>query len=224
MANCLIVGASRGIGRELARQYAAQGERVIATYRDPEHGKQLAAFCARSIEVDVLLPGWAPALAAELASETIDIAILVAGVTGPQAAALAPPGREDFDAVMHTNVLAAMELIPLLADPLAATRGKLAVLSSRMGSIAMMGDASWWLYRASKAALNSVLKSASLELGRRAVTCMTLHPGWVRTEMGGPGADLSVEESAKSLRRVIGAANHSHNGRFLNYNGEQLEW
>jgi NAD(P)-dependent dehydrogenase (short-subunit alcohol dehydrogenase family) len=93
-----------------------------------------------------------------------------------------------------------------------------------MGSIAQTTHPSWWLYRASKAALNSVLKSASVELGPRGVVCMALHPGWVRTDMGGPQADLAVADSAASLRRVMAATNRSHNGRFLNYNGEQLEW
>jgi len=165
-----------------------------------------------------------PTLARQLAGESIDLAIVVAGVSGPKSADLAPPEPADFDVVMHTNVLVSMQLIPLLADRLVATRGKLAVISSRMGSIGNTTDSSWWLYRASKAALNSVLKSASVELGRRGVVCMALHPGWVRTDMGGPGANLPVEESAASMRRVIAAANRSHNGRFLNYNGEQLEW
>ncbi|BAP89697.1 uncharacterized protein E1O_25660 [Burkholderiales bacterium GJ-E10] len=93
-----------------------------------------------------------------------------------------------------------------------------------MGSIGSMTEANWWLYRASKAALNAVLKCAAVELGPRGVVCMALHPGWVRTDMGGPNADLGVEESAAALRRVIAAANSSHNGRFLNFTGEQIEW
>jgi len=224
MSTCLILGASRGIGHELARQYAADGDRVIATYRRADNAANLAGFCARTIEVDLIQATCVPTIARQLAGESIDLAIVVAGISGPKSADLAPPEPADFDAVMHTNVLVSMQLIPLLADRLVATRGKLAVISSRMGSIGNTTDSSWWLYRASKAALNSVLKSASVELGRRGVVCMALHPGWVRTDMGGPGANLPVEESAASMRRVIAAANRSHNGRFLNYNGEQLEW
>jgi len=224
MSTCLIVGASRGIGRELARQYAAAGDRVIATYRQARDGAQLATVCARAIELDLLRPASAAQLGEQLAGESIDLAIVVAGIVGPKSSGISAPERADFDAVMRTNVLVSMQLIPLLAEHLARTRGKLAVISSKMGSIGSTTNASRWLYRASKAALNSVLKSASTELAAHGIVCMALHPGWVRTDMGGTQADLAVEESVASMRRVIAAANRSHNGRFLNYNGEQLEW
>ena len=224
MATCLIVGASRGIGRELARQYAAEGWRVLATHRRAADGAALAPLCARVLQADLLEDGWAPALARALEAETLDLVIVAAGVSGPKSDHLEDPGRAPFDTVMQTNVLASMQLIAALAPHLAAARGKLAVISSRMGSIGTTTSPSWWLYRASKAALNSVLKSASITLGAQGVVCMALHPGWVRTDMGGPQADLAVEDCAAALRRVIAAANRSHNGRFLNYFGEQLEW
>jgi NAD(P)-dependent dehydrogenase (short-subunit alcohol dehydrogenase family) len=87
-----------------------------------------------------------------------------------------------------------------------------------------MSSSAGWLYRASKAAVNAAVKAASLELGTRGVVCVAFHPGWVRTDMGGADADLAVDESVTSLRRVIQAANASHNGKFLNYNGEQIAW
>jgi NAD(P)-dependent dehydrogenase (short-subunit alcohol dehydrogenase family) len=223
MSTCLIIGASRGIGRELARQYAADGWRVIGTYRGGADAAPLAALCARALAADVLAEGWAAALGRELGDEVLDLVIINAGIAGPITSQPEAPGRDTFDAVMHTNVLASMQLIPVIADRLPAA-GKLAVVSSRMGSIGTASDASWWLYRASKAALNSVLKSASITLGARGVVCMALHPGWVQTDMGGPDAQLRVPDAVSSLRRVIAAANRSHNGRFLNYNGEQLEW
>ncbi|HYA67054.1 MAG TPA: SDR family oxidoreductase, partial [Burkholderiaceae bacterium] len=206
MSTCLIVGASRGIGRELARQYAADSHRVIATYRKKADGAALAAFCARTIELDLLREGFAAALDQQLGKEALDLAIIVAGVAGPRSTHISAPERADFDAVMRTNVLASMQLIPMLADRLAAHHGKLAVISSKMGSIGSTTGASSWLYRASKAALNCVLKAASTELGGRGIVCMALHPGWVRTDMGGQGADLPVEESVASMRRVIAAA------------------
>jgi NAD(P)-dependent dehydrogenase (short-subunit alcohol dehydrogenase family) len=223
MPTCLILGATRGIGLELARQYAAAGYRVIASHRRAEDTAVLGGFCARTIRVDLLQPDWASALG-RLGDESIDLAIIVAGVVGPPSDSLVAPAAEEFDAVMRTNVLAAMQAIPALAENLIATGGKLVVISSRMGSIGNTTNASRWLYRASKAALNSVLKSASIDLGACGVVCMALHPGWVRTDMGGAQADLGVSESVESMRRVIAAANRSHNGRFLNYNGEQLEW
>jgi len=224
MPTCLIVGASRGIGRELARQYAGDGVRVIATYRHAQDAAALTQMGARAVRADLLEDGWPQALARAIDGEALDLVIVNAGVSGPQAAAPAAPDRADFDAVMRTNVLATMQLIPCVADALAARGGKLAVVSSRMGSIGCTSEGSMWLYRASKAALNSALKSASIALGARGVVCMALHPGWVQTDMGGRGADLRVEDSVTSLRRVIAAVNRSHNGRFLNYNGEQIEW
>jgi NAD(P)-dependent dehydrogenase (short-subunit alcohol dehydrogenase family) len=112
----------------------------------------------------------------------------------------------------------------LLAPRLAESGAKLAVVSSRMGSIGLMANPSSWLYRASKAAVNAVLRAASLELGARGVACMAFHPGWVRTDMGGSGAAIDVAESVGGLRRVIAHANDSHNGKFLNYTGEHLSW
>jgi len=163
-------------------------------------------------------------LGRQLEGEALDLALLSAGLYGPRSAAPLAPTAAEFDAVMHTNVLAPMQLIAPLAPLLAPGGGKLGVLSSKMGSIGQMRDGSGWLYRASKAALNAALRAASLELAAQGVICMALHPGWVRTDMGGAGADLDVVEAVASLRRVVAAANASHNGKFLNYNGEQLPW
>jgi len=224
MVTCLIVGASRGLGLEMARQYSQAGDRVFATYRQAKDGERLGKLGVHAIEADLLQAGWVDGVRQQVGKNKLDLAIIVAGVVGPQSDGLVAPAGAEFDAVMHTNVLVSMQLIPALANDMLAPNGKLAILSSRMGSIGNTTQASRWLYRASKAAVNSVLKSASVELGARGTVCMALHPSWVRTDMGGAGADLSVEESVTSLRRVIAAANRSHNGRFLNYTGEQLEW
>jgi NAD(P)-dependent dehydrogenase (short-subunit alcohol dehydrogenase family) len=117
-----------------------------------------------------------------------------------------------------------MQLIAALAPMLEASRGKLAVVSSRMGSVSLMSSGAGWLYRASKAALNSAVRSASLELGPRGIVCIAFHPGWVRTDMGGAGADIDVTSSVAGMRRALASANESHNGKFLNYGGEQLSW
>jgi NAD(P)-dependent dehydrogenase (short-subunit alcohol dehydrogenase family) len=93
-----------------------------------------------------------------------------------------------------------------------------------MGSVSLMSSSAGWLYRASKAAVNAAVKAASLELGTRGVVCVAFHPGWVRTDMGGAGADIDAATSVSGMRRVLAAANASHNGKFLNYGGEQLSW
>lgn len=224
MAHCLVIGASRGIGAEFARQYAADGYRVTGTVRRPDDSAALAALGIQVVVADVLDENWTAGLAPALGGAAIDLVIVSAGISGPQSALPETPAPADFDAVMRTNVYVTMQLVPLLADRLAAGGGKFVVLSSRMGSIGGATEASWWLYRASKAALNSVLKSTSIILGARGVVCMALHPGWVQTRMGGPAAQLPVADSVASMRRVIAAVNRSHNGRFLNYNGEQIEW
>jgi NAD(P)-dependent dehydrogenase (short-subunit alcohol dehydrogenase family) len=223
MSTVLVIGATRGIGREFARQYAADGARVIATFRHPKDAPALRELGAHPLRLDAMDPDAIAVFGQQLDAQPIDVALLVAGVYA-ESEDLSPPARESFDTVMHTNVLAPMQLMPLLAHNLQAAQGKLVALSSRMGSIGLADDVHGWLYRASKAALNSAVKSASLELGPRGVVCIALSPGWVRTDMGGANAALDVGDSVRSMRRVILAANRSHNGRFLNYNGEQLEW
>jgi len=224
MPTVLVVGATRGIGLEFARQYAADGARVFATFRRPQDAEALRALGAKALQLDALDPASIAASGRQLDGQPIDIALLVAGVYGPDTAGLDLPSLEDFDQVMHTNLLAPMQLIALLARNLEAAQGKLAAISSGMGSIGLATDTTGWLYRASKAGLNCAVKSASIQLGARGVVCMSLSPGWVRTDMGGPSARLDVQESVAAMRRVIAAANRSHNGRFLQYTGQQLEW
>ena len=220
----LVVGASRGIGLEFVRQYRAEGVRVIATHRDPAHAARLRALGAEPRLIDVLDEAAIARLGRSLASERLDVAIVNAGIFGPRTQGLVAPGTEAFDAVMHTNVLAAMRLIPRLAPPLAAAGGRLAVLSSRMGSLSLMQSSSGWLYRASKAALNGVLKAASIELGAQGIVCLALHPGWVRTDMGGAGADIDATVSVAGMRRLIAAADASANGGFFNHDGDAIGW
>jgi len=125
---------------------------------------------------------------------------------------------------MHTNVLSAMRLLPIVAPLVATTRGKVAVISSRMGSIGGRTSNQGSLYRASKAALNSVLADAALTYGPQGACCLTFHPGWVQTDMGGPGATLTVEQSVTGLRATLARATPAQNGAFLNYDGTPIPW
>jgi NAD(P)-dependent dehydrogenase (short-subunit alcohol dehydrogenase family) len=224
MATVLIIGASRGIGLEFVRQYAADGARVVATVRRAEDTAKLRELGAKPLLLDVVDEATVAEFGVQLHGEKIDVAIYNAGVYGPRTSAIAAPGGLDFDAVMHTNVRAPMQLIPQLVPGLAAAGGKLALISSRMGSISLMSSTSGWLYRASKAAANAALRSMSLELGPHGIVCIAFHPGWVRTEMGGAGADIDAATSVTGMRRVLSSANASQNGKFLNFNGEQLSW
>jgi NAD(P)-dependent dehydrogenase (short-subunit alcohol dehydrogenase family) len=222
MPTVLILGASRGIGRELARQYQADGWRVIATARQPGDCSSLGQLGAEAHQLDVTNADSIAGLGWKLDDEKIDVAWLVAGLYGPRYDGF--PTQEEFDAVMHTNVLAAMRLIPIVAPLVANTRGKLAVISSQMGSLGARHSTAGSLYRASKAALNSVLLDASLTYGPQGATCVSFHPGWVQTDMGGSSAPLSVEESAGNLRATLASLDETANGTFLNHDGTPIPW
>ncbi len=220
--NVLIIGASRGIGLEFVRQYRAAGDAVTGTARSDEGLAALQALGANAIALDVANMESASRLAWQVEGAAYDVVVVNAGVYGPSTSGLQPPTQADFDAVMHTNVLGPMRVIPQVADSL-APGAKLAVLSSRMGSIGTRGSSSGWLYRASKAAVNSVMKDASVALNGRA-TCVSFHPGWVKTDMGGSGADITPTESVSGMRRVIASLKPSDTGRFMNYDGTEIPW
>ncbi len=223
MAQVLIIGASRGIGFEFAKQYRADGAEVTATARSTDGLSALKALGCNAIALDVNDLQGVSGLAWQLNGVSFDTAVINAGVYGPKTAALEAPTEEEFDTVMHTHVLAAMRLIPQIA-PLLAKNAKLAVISSQMGSITSRTSPNGWLYRASKAALNSVLKDASLALASQGVTCVSFHPGWVRTDMGGAGADISPEQSVSGMRGTLAKLSAKDNGQFLNYDGSALKW
>ena len=222
MKQVLIVGASRGIGLELVRQYCADGDAVTATARSDDGLARLRSLGAQAVRLDLLGEAGASALAWPIDGAAFDVVVLNAGVYGPQSTGLQPPTQAEFDAVMHTNVLGAMRVLPQVVDAL-APGARLAVMSSRMGAIGTRSTPAVWLYRASKAALNSVLKDASLVLAGRAV-CVALHPGWVRTDMGGADADLDVAHSVADMRRTLAALRDSDNGGFFNHDGQPLAW
>jgi NAD(P)-dependent dehydrogenase (short-subunit alcohol dehydrogenase family) len=218
----LIIGASRGIGLELARQYLADGARVFATARSEEGLKLLRAEGARVLKLDVNDATSISGLAWQIDGEAFDTVVVNAGVYGPRTNGLQTPTEADFDAVMRTNVLGPMRVVPQLVDAL-AEGARIGVISSRMGSMGLRSNPDGWLYRASKAAVNSVLKDISLALAGQAI-CVALHPGWVRTDMGGSDADLDVADSARDLRRTLAALTPADNGTFLNHDGQPLAW
>jgi NAD(P)-dependent dehydrogenase (short-subunit alcohol dehydrogenase family) len=226
MRTALIVGASRGIGREFVRQYREVGWRVIATARDDKALDALDAdFGAEPVSLDVTEPRDIAAFAVRIGVERLHAAVICAGVYGPQAQGVESFSPEDFDHVMMTNVRGPMLLMPVLLPRVEMVEGVLAVLSSRMGSISEATGTTGWLYRASKAALNSALRVTSLQT--RHAACIALNPGWVRTDMGGPHAAIEPQRSVAGMREVIAqasAARASFNGRFIQYDGTSVDW
>ena len=218
----LVIGASRGIGLEFTKQYLVDGADVTATARDEAALAQLRQLGASAITLDVVKAASAASLASQLVGVAFEIVLVCPGIYGPRQDGMEPPTQADFDDVMHTNVLGAMRVMPQIVDRL-APGAKLAVVSSRMGSIGSRTAANGWLYRASKAALNSILKDTSIVLARRAI-CVALHPGWVQTDMGGEQADLTVNDSVSRMRRVLDSLTADDNGRFLNHDGAAIDW
>ena len=219
--NVLVIGASRGIGLEFVRQYRADGARVSATARDDAGLARIAEPGANAIRLDVLDAASVSALAARIEGARFDVGVVNAGVLSGRGADLTP-GEDDFDRVMRTNVLGPMRVLPPIVAALAPA-GKVAVLSSRMGSIGARTAAGSSLYRASKAAVNSVVKDASLLHAGRAIV-VSLHPGWVRTEMGGAGADIDVATSVAGMRKVIAGLAARDSGSFFGYDGQAIAW
>ena len=224
MRSVLIIGASRGLGLEFVRQYRRDGWLTLGTCRSPEQDALLTSVGATALRLDVADENGFANLAKALDGRSIDVCIYNAGVSGPRNGNVVAPEAEEFDAVMHANVLGALRAIPVVAPALARANGTFAFISSRMGSIGLMAASGSITYRASKAALNAVVKAASLEWGPKGVTCMTFHPGWVKTDMGGAQADIEPAVSIAGVRKVIAEATTKSNGCFFDYTGKELAW
>ncbi|MCO5109885.1 MAG: SDR family oxidoreductase [Burkholderiaceae bacterium] len=218
MTTVLVLGASRGIGLELVRQYAADGCRVIATVRDDAGRARVQALGAEALTLDVASPASVSGLAWQLDGEKIDLAFYVAGVIR-RPGARTPPTQPDFDAVMHTNVLGAMQAIPQVAPLVEAAGGVFAFLSSSMSQIGSVGESSSWLYRTSKAALNMAVAAAQHDYP--GATLLTIDPGWVQTDMGGPQAALTVQASVQGMRQTLAGVTAADKGRLLHHDGRR---
>lgn len=214
MPTALITGTGRGLGKELARQYAADGWRVIGTGRG-ERAKY---------RLDVTDRTQIARLAKTLKGEPIDLLFCNAGISGKRGM---EPGRFDFESweeLLRVNLLGAAAVTEALLDNVAASDGKtIAMMSSRLGSIS---EASGMTlpYATSKAALNMLVKGLAATLASRGIIVVALSPGWVRTDMGGKGAPLSPETSVQGLRKVLAQLTKADSGRFLSYDGSEIPW
>ena len=222
MPTAFIIGASRGIGREFAQQLLVDGWKVFATARDDAGIAALRTAGAEAIKLDVADTASIASLAWQLEDVKLDLAVYMAGVFGSRQGADAAPTTDEFDRIMHTNVLGAMQLIPTVAPMVEAAGGKFIFMSSGMGSIGEADGSYGWLYRVSKAALDMAVKAASFDYPNAALVAMS--PGWVQTDMGGPGATITAQQSVAAMRRVIDTLTLKDTGSFRDYTGRDMPW
>lgn len=231
MQTVLITGANRGLGLEFCRQYAAADYQVIAACRNPSHSEQLAALAKQyphiQIEtLDVADFSQIDALSTKLADYKIDVLLNNAGVYGDQAGrGFGQLDYQTWAGVLAVNVLAPVKLAEAFLPQVQRSDKRLIVaLSSLMGSMTDNSSGGSILYRSSKAGLNAALKSLSIDLRPTAVGVLILHPGWVRTDMGGPNGLIDAEESVSGMRKVIDNFSLADTGRFVKYDGSALPW
>lgn len=220
----LVTGANRGIGLELATQLKAAGYDVIGTARKPAEATELKALGARVEQLDVTDADSVAALAQRLDGVAIDLLINNAGVGSQQGDTLAEQDFERMAFIFAVNSIGPMRVTQALMPNLATGEGKTIVhISSVMGSIANNWGGAYG-YRASKTALNQLNKSLSIELKDKGYTAVVLHPGWVRTRMGGETAPVQPSDSVAGMIAVIGELQPADTGRFLDYQGKEIPW
>jgi NAD(P)-dependent dehydrogenase (short-subunit alcohol dehydrogenase family) len=225
----LVVGATRGIGLGVVREFLSRGWDAVATARHPPEASRLADLANTHpgrvdiVRLDMNDPAQIDGFTEALGARTLDVALINAGVYGPghQSASVVTP--EEIGALMFTNAIAPIRLARLLLSYIRKDTGVLAFTSSAMGSVTLnQGGAE--LYRVSKAALNLLTRGLQSEAGGRKLTLLTLHPGWVRTDMGGPNAAVSVKDSARGLLDVITREKGAHRHAFIDYTGAEVPW
>jgi len=230
MPTLLITGANRGIGLELTKRYAADGWTVIAACRDPQTATALKTLRGVNVEaLDVTDYAAVDALAAKYSGTAIDLLLNNAGIYGNRDGALTVSNFDTYLDVLRVNSVAPMKLALTFLPHLKAAQNrsgggaKIATISSRMGSISETRGGSY-AYRASKAAINAGMRNLALDLKASGISCITLHPGWVKTDMGGAGADIDVATSAAGLKTVIDGLTLNDTGKFYNYDGGEIPW
>ena len=232
MSTVLITGANRGIGLEFCRQYAAQGWRVLACSRYPEKSDELNKLASQNPELikvyalDVADHVEIDRLAQVLADESIDMLINNAGIyPDSDKSGFGHTDYAEWIQAFRINTMAPLRMAETFAAQIASGRKKIIVtISSKMGSITDNSGGGSYLYRSSKAAVNMVVKSLAIDLKPFGIIAVVFHPGWVKTDMGGPNAMISPEQSVSGIRKVIGGLVPADSGKFFGYDGQTIPW
>jgi NAD(P)-dependent dehydrogenase (short-subunit alcohol dehydrogenase family) len=224
----LLIGASRGLGLALASEYLQRGWQVVATERPGSasklHDLPAAADGRLRIEtVDIVHPGQVASLRARLASQRFDMLFVNAGVKNDDRETIADVSTDEFTRVMVTNALSPLRVVETLQD-LVVPSGTIGVMSSGQGSVANNTNGNYEVYRASKAALNTLMRSFAARHAHEPTTLLLMAPGWVRTDMGGAQARLSIEESIPNLANTIDAQAGKAGLQYLDYLGRTVAW
>ena len=227
----LITGANRGIGLELVRQYTIHGARVHACCRNPEQAGALKALEVESSgrvtvhSLDVGRDEDIRRLVEALRGEAIDILLNNAGIHGPAQQGFGTIDEAGWMETFRINVVAPYKMAVAFAERVAASRRKvIATMGSLMGSVAENSSGGMYPYRSSKSAVHMVMKSLAIDLRSRGIIAVALHPGWVRTDMGGPQAPLTAAESVAGLRRVLSSLTLEDSGKLWDYQQRVLPW
>lgn len=230
----IITGANRGLGLGLTRSFLEDGDRVIALCRKTSAELQQAANENLEIfQCDLTDDTQLASLARQFRERSIDVLINNAGMmakTGSVAGEESVQGfgyfnRELWHRLFDINLFTAMSLAELLVDNIAKSgRGRIVTISSMLGSMKMNTSGGIYAYRASKAGVNAIMKSMSIDLADRGIIAIAQHPGWVKTDMGGSGADIDIQTSVVGMKNVINGLTPADSGKFLSWDGSELPW
>jgi NAD(P)-dependent dehydrogenase (short-subunit alcohol dehydrogenase family) len=231
--NILITGANRGIGLEFVRQYASLGHTVYATTRDNNRSSELRQLKneydsdrIHILPLDVTDEASRSNLKNRLGDTPVHLFIQNAGIYGPRGLPIEAVDEKVWLQVLHVNTVSPLKLVALLRTNLnAAKKGAIiGMLSSKMGSNADNSSGGNYPYRTSKAALNCVSKSLAVDLASENIKVVALHPGWVKTDMGGPNALIDTRTSVQGLIKVLSDLTQDQSGLFINYDGRVIPW
>ena len=230
MSVIVITGANKGIGLELTKIYANQGDTVYACCRNPDTAEELNALAQQQdvniVEVQVGEDASVDALATTLGKTAIDLLINNAGTPGPAFDKQTATSMDfaGWAETMNINTMAPVRVMHALMQNLKSSGdAKVVSITSQMGALALDMPVAY-AYSTSKAALNKYMKMAALELAKENIGIAVIHPGWVQTDMGGPGADITPLESATGIADVISKLDTSNNGSFWKWDGEKHAW